>query len=115
MALFLCLQLFNACVYIPSWMYPGPSKADLTESVVELLLETMFDDSNLMCDYQTQGSPDFPSMSEEEMMEDLDITDTHIIDFSLFAFSQVQHNYYHYTTDIKSHVRSVVSPPPDFC
>lgn len=113
--LFLCIQLINVCVYIPSWMYPGPSKADLTESVVELLLEAVLDDSMIMSDYQTEGSASFPTLNEEVMQEDLHAADTEGFDFSLFASSQVRHNHYHYTADIKTHVFSVVYPPPDFC
>lgn len=96
-------------------MYPGPPKADLTESVVELLLEAVLGDSMIMSDYQTEDNANFPTLNEEVMQEDLHAADGNSFDFSLSAYSLVQHNHYHYTTDIKPHVLFVVSPPPDFC
>ncbi len=115
MALFLCLQLVNICVYIPSWMYPGTPKADLTESVVELLLEGIMQDSKIMSDNKTDDSSSYPTLNEEILMEDLHPAEESILDFSLFANALFGTGYYHYNTDIKTHVLSVVSPPPDFC
>lgn len=113
MLLLLCVQLFNVCLYVPAWMHPGHVKADLTESILELILEGITNDANTMRTYD-EGSPSSPSFAEE-ILEDLHLTKASKLDFTLSVFSQVQHNYYRYTADLKNHVFAVVYPPPDFC
>lgn len=115
MALFLCLQLVNICVYIPSWMYPGAPKADLTQSVVELLVEAISQDATIMVDKKTGDSSNYPTLNEEILMEDLHPAEESNTDISLFANYLFGTGHYHFAADLKTHALSVVSPPPDFC
>ncbi len=113
--LLLCMQLFNICVYLPSWAFPGNKKADLTDSVVELIVEAVGQDNTIMC---ATGNTDNTSSSptiNEEILEDLHPPDEYKLDFSLLSHWEIGRNHYHFTPDLKTHVLSVVSPPPDFC
>jgi hypothetical protein len=95
-------------------MHPGNVKADLTESLLELIVEGLVHDADMT--YANMDDTATSSISlNEETLEDLHLTETTDIDFLLLTFSDVEHNYYRYTPDIKNHVFSVVMPPPDFC
>ena len=115
LALFLCLQLINICVYIPSWMYPGQPKADMTESVLELVVESVSHNEHTMYDADNCETSNYPTLNEEILLEDLHPPEDLAIKLTVLGNSLLEHNYYHFTPDIKDHVLSVVSPPPDVC
>lgn len=112
-ALILCLQMFNICVYLPSWMYPGVAQGDLTESVIELIVEGATGDQTTM--YSERGNSTNAPTINEEILEDLHPPEEYGLALHLQPHTPVAHNYYHFTPDIKTHVFSVVYPPPDFC
>lgn len=107
--------MFNVCVYLPSYAFPNGGNVDLTDSLLELIVEGISHNHNTMdTDGDADGSNTFPTFNEETL-EDLHPPEENVIDFALYTRVQVEHNYYHFTPDIKTHVLSVVSPPPDFC
>ncbi len=114
MCLLLCVQLVNMSLFVPSWMHPGNVKTDLTESLIELIAEGFVHESDLTYANMHNTATSSTSLNEETL-EDLHLTETTDIDFLLLTFSDVEHNYYKYTPDLKTHVFSVVMPPPDFC
>jgi hypothetical protein len=95
-------------------MHPGKAKADLTETVLELVVEGFTYNSHMMYAYMGEDGSNSATLNEETL-EDLHPPESKDIDFTLRAFSMVQHNYYHFTPDVKYRVLSVVTPPPDFC
>ncbi|CAN5141841.1 hypothetical protein BH09BAC1_BH09BAC1_29810 [soil metagenome] len=113
--MFLCLQLFNVCIYVPARLFPGTIKADLTETLFELAVECYAEDRTVLQDkVPTNGSNTTQTLSEE-ILEDLHPPEDNNLDFALISHTLIEHRYYHFTPDIKTRVLSVVSPPPDFC
>lgn len=95
-------------------MYPGGGKADLKDSVLELVLDWVHEGPQIIYGQNAETSH-YPPLNEEVILEDLHPPEEQQIDFGLTAFAAVEHNYYHFTPDLKTHVLSVVCPPPDFC
>lgn len=82
--------------------------------MLELVVEGFAHDSDMAYVNIDDTATSSPALNEETL-EDLHLPETTDFDFMLLSFSDMEHNYYRYTPDIKTHVFSVVTPPPDFC
>ena len=95
-------------------MYPGDVKLDLTETLLELTLESATGE-NIMHDgmHEDDASSSSSQPQANEILEDLHPPDEDPLTFEIPLFSTFSSSTYHYTVDQKDHVLSVVSPPPE--